>query len=210
MSEPALNPKFEQDLRQALDAPRPEAAFANRLRAELIATAAGMKTETSPIRRPARAFWRFAFVLLAVALLGYFFGPKIVTAMKQLFGYVPGAGLVDQSLGLRVLSEPVTLTRDGITLSVESAVLSADKTVITYTLKDVPWESLSHQENIPGCHGMASLRLPDGTELTPGDGGGTMSKFSFTYPSIASNINSAVFLLPCIMETLPGKAPENW
>ncbi len=206
MSEPNVNPELEQKLREALDAPAPDAAFANRLRATLIVKAAGMKPEP----QPRRFLWRFGFAMLLLALLAVFFGPKIVTAMKQLFGYVPGAGLVDQSVPLRVLAEPVTVTRDGVTLTVESAVLSADKTVVSYALKDVPWEALSHQEDVPGCMGFATLRLPNGTVLEPGEGGGTMNKISFSYPSIPANVNVAIFVLPCIQDTLPGKAPENW
>jgi Tol biopolymer transport system component len=206
MSEPNLNPELEQKVREALSAPAPDAAFANRLRATLIVKAAGMKPEP----RSKRFLWRFGFATLVLALLAVFLGPKIVTAMKQLFGYVPGAGLVDQSVPLRVLAEPVTVTRDGVTLTVESAVLSADKTVVSYALKDVPWEALSHQEDVPGCMGFATLRLPDGTMLEPGEGGGTMNKISFTYPTIPADVNDATFVLPCIQGTLPGKAPENW
>jgi len=206
MSDPNLNPELEQNLREALRAPAPEVAFANHLRATLLEKAAEMQPE----RQPARLIWRLAFVLVVVALLGYFFGPKIVTAMKQLFGYVPGAGLVDQSAPLRILAEPVSVTRDGVTLLVSSAILSADQTVVSYSLKDVPWEALSHQEDVPGCMGLAALRLPDGRELASQDGGSTLNTFTFSYPPIPAEVNDAMLVLPCIMDTLPGKAPENW
>ena len=206
MSDPNLNPELEQQLRAVLETPAPDTAFANRLRATLLVKAA----EMHPKRKPSRLVWRLALVIAALALLGYFFGPKIVTAMKQLFGYVPGAGLVDQSVPLRVLAEPVSVTRDGVTLTVESAVLSADKTVVTYILKNVPWEALSHQENVPGCLGSAALHLPDGAKLASSSGGSTLNKYTFDYPAIPSNVNNATLLLPCIQDTLPGKAPENW
>ena len=206
MSEPNLNPELEHKLREALNAPAPDVAFANRLRATLLAKAENMKPEP----KSSRLAWRLAFASVVLILLGVFFGPKIVTAMRQLFGYVPGAGLVDQSIPLRVLSEPVTVTRDGVTLTVKSAVLSIDKSVVSYSLKNVPWEALSHQENISGCSSSAALRLPGGTILAAENGGGTMNSVTFSFPAIRADVNEATLVLPCIQNALPGKAPENW
>ena len=206
MSEPNLNPELEPKIREVLGAPAPGAAFAN----DLLATLMEKATEMKPEPKISRLFLRLAFVVVMLGVLVFFFRPNIVAALRQLFGYIPGVGLVNQSAPLRVLAEPVSATRAGVTLTVKSAVLSVDKTVLNYSLKDVPWAALSHQENVPGCMGSASLRLPDGTKLEPGDGGGTMNEISFTYPAIAADVTEATFILPCIQDTLPGKAPENW
>ncbi|HEY3313605.1 MAG TPA: hypothetical protein VGK00_18345 [Anaerolineales bacterium] len=210
MSEPNLKPEFEQQLREALDAPAPDAVFARRLRATLIVKAAEMTPGSSPERRPAPTFWRLAFVLLALALLGFFFGPKIVNAMRQLFGYIPGTGIIDQNAPLRVLAEPVRVTRDGITVTVATAVLTSDKTTIVYTVENVPFSAYPHDENATGCMDMAKIKLPDGGALFFRDGSGSFTQYRFSFSAIPVNVNEATFILPCIQNTLPGLAPENW
>ncbi|MCS6994197.1 MAG: DPP IV N-terminal domain-containing protein [Anaerolineales bacterium] len=157
--------------------------------------------------RPALAF---LLVLLALALLS-----GVAYAITRSLGYIPGVGIVEQGASLRVLAEPVSLTREGITLTVTSATLAPDKTILTYTIENVPWEALSHQEDVPGCYAEGQIRLPNGSLLTPQSGGGGMSadgkwETRMEYSAIPPQFNEAEFLLDCIRETLPGKAPENW
>lgn len=161
------------------------------------------KTFTQTLRaRPALA------ILLAILVLLLLTG--IVYAIGNLSGYIPGIGIINQSAPIRVLAEPVTLTREGVTLEVKQAVLTADKTVIIFTLDGVQWDMLSHDENVPGCMATAKLRLPDGTPLEMIEGGGSAYESRFVFGPIPANINEATFVLPCILNTLPGKAPENW
>ena len=144
-------------------------------------------------------------VLLALTLL-----TGVAYAVGRTLGYIPGVGIVEQGAPIRVLTEPVTVTRDNITLTVTDAILTADKTIVIYTLENVPWSAYSHDENVGGCPGMADLRLPDGEILKIVGGGGTLGKNRFDYPAIPMNVNEATFILPCISGTLPGLAPENW
>jgi hypothetical protein len=147
-------------------------------------------------------------ILLALISLALLTG--VVYAVGRSLGYIPGIGLVEQGSLIRVLAEPVTVTRDGITLTVTDAILTADKTIVIYTLENIPWIAYSHDENVGGCPGMADLRLPDGKILKIVGGGGTLGKNRFDYPAIPMNINEATYILPCISGTLPGLAPENW
>lgn len=158
----------------------------------------------------AKPAWMILFVLLALALLS-----GVVYAVSRSLGYIPGVGIVEQGAPIRVLAEPVTLTREGITVTVTSATLAPDKTVITYTIENVPWQALSHQEDVPGCYAEGQIRLPNGSLLVPQSGGGGMSaegkwETRMVYSAIPPQFNEAEFLLDCIRETLPGKAPENW
>jgi hypothetical protein len=147
-------------------------------------------------------------ILLAILALLLLTG--VAYAIGRLTGYIPGVGLIDQSALLRVLAEPVSQTRDGITITVTSAVLTSDRTVVMFTLENVPWEALSHQENVAGCSGMAEVHLPDGTSLQFSEGGGGLGQNRFVYASIPAGVNNATLVLPCIGGTLPGKAPEDW
>lgn len=158
----------------------------------------------------AKPAWMILFVLLALALLS-----GVVYAVSRSLGYIPGVGMVEQGAPIRVLAEPVTLTREGMTVTVTSATLAPDKTVITYTIENVPWEALSHQEDVPGCYAEGQIRLPNGSLLVPQSGGGGMSaegkwETRMVYSAIPPQFNEAEFLLDCIQGTLPGKAPENW
>ena len=152
--------------------------------------------------RPALAI---LIVLVALSLL-----TGIAYAVGRSLGYIPGVGIIEQGAPIRVLAEPVSVERDGIKLTVTDAVLTADKTVIVYTLENVPWSALSHHEDVLGCHEMPFLHLPNGDLLFFGEGGGSLQQMRLVYSSIPADINRANFMLPCIMETLPGLAPENW
>lgn len=145
------------------------------------------------------------FVLLALTLLS-----GVAYAVGRSLGYIPGIGLVEQGAPIRVLAEPVTLTRDGVTVTVSEAVLTAEKTVVIFTVDNLPWEAISHNENVAGCSGVVDLRLPDGTILKLRSGEGSMNETRFTYPPIPGTVNEAIFVMPCLRETLPGLAPENW
>ena len=75
-------------------------------------------------------------ILLVLLALGLLTGAAY--AIGRSLGYIPGVGLVEQGASIRVLAEPVSLTRDGITLTVEKAFLTADKTTLTYSVDGIP------------------------------------------------------------------------
>jgi len=154
--------------------------------------------------RPALALF---ILLLALALL-----TGVVYAVGWLTGYIPGVGIVDLSAPLRVLAEPVSQTRDGVTLTVTEAVLSADKTVLFVKIEGVPADAYPPGEAI-GCFGKVDLSLPDGTLLEGGfiSGGNWLSFESrLEYGAIPTHVNDAVLLIACIGGTMPGALPENW
>lgn len=135
---------------------------------------------------------------------------SVAYAIGRSLGYVPGVGIIDQDAPVRVLMEPVSATREGITLTITNATLTPEKTVIEFTLENVPWEALSHDENVGGCSLMAEIKLPDGTNLQFSEGGGGAGKNRFVFSPVPADTNEATFIMPCISGTLPGKAPENW
>lgn len=152
--------------------------------------------------RPALAIMLAILALLLLTGVAYAIGRSL--------GYIPGVGIVEQGTPIRVLAEPVSVTRDGITLTITNAILTLDKTVVEFTLENVPLGALSQDENVFGCSSSAELHLPDGTTLQIMKGSASMNMTRFEYASIPANENEAVFVLPCIMNTLPGLAPEHW
>ena len=210
MTEFMPSPEFEEKLRLALTTPEPDPVFAQALRSRLSAHMGTPATHRSFHLRPAWGILLGLVLLVILAVLAV--GPQRVAAeVQKLLGYIPGFGIVDQNASLRVLEGPVNETRDGIKVTVKQAFLTSDKTVLTYTVDGVPWSALSHNENIVGCAAAtATLRLPDGTLLKLIGGGGTPHEMTFNYPPIPANVSQATFVLPCIDNTLPGLAPENW
>src|SRR5215208_3493684 len=83
-----------------------------------------------------------------IAILALLLLTGVAYAVGRSIGYIPGFGLVEQGTSIRVLEEPVSVTRDGITVTVTSAVSTAERTVIEFTVENVPWGALSHNENV--------------------------------------------------------------
>ncbi|MCC6499513.1 MAG: PD40 domain-containing protein [Anaerolineales bacterium] len=147
--------------------------------------------------RPLMAILIALFTLLVLSGVAY--------AVGRSLGYLPGSGLIEQGAPIRVLREPVSVTRDGITLTVNRAFLTSDGTDIYYFVSGVPHSAYPESEAVIGdCIGEASepyLLLPDGTKVNEG---------RFQDTSIPADVNAAVFVMPCIFNTLPGMVPENW
>jgi hypothetical protein len=125
---------------------------------------------------------------------------RVYAAFRRLLGYIPGVCIVDQSAPIRVLAEPVSQTRDGITITVTSATLTADMTHIEYRILGVPRSAYPDREDVHGCFSADHLLLPDGTKL----------ERMQDYPPVPADVPHALLVIPCIGETLPGTVPENW
>jgi hypothetical protein len=191
------SPHFEEEIRSAMAVPDPDAAFLADLRQQVV-----HPWPARPLAhklfgtRPAWAFAGLALVALVTAFL--IIGPQqVVTAMGRLFGYIPGIGFVDQSAPIRFLAEPVSITRNGVTVAVNKGTLTADKTVLDTNVTGVPLSANPKSEAITGCIDREYLLLPDGT------------KQDLNAP-IPANVNDATFVMPCIFNTLPGSVPTDW
>jgi hypothetical protein len=209
--------ELEPTLRRALQVPGPDAEFLARLRTQLQEKAKPMQPQTRHFSP--RLAWGLAAALLVLAVTLLATSPSVVEAMKRLFGYVPGAGLVEQGSTLRVLAEPVVVERDGITLTVTQAIASPDKTILSFKVENIPESALARdnaegETQAPRCNWQDYLRLPDGTIYSPtwGQGGGWYLGFEYseTFAPLPENVNTASLLVSCLIGTSPGAAPENW
>jgi len=110
----------------------------------------------------------------------------------------------------------VSDTRDGITLTVQSAFLSADQTIITYAISDLPLEMKRTQFGDPECLTPVYLTSPDGSKIeASGINGGLAPDGSFVHEihfsgSFPSNFNHATLIFPCLEGTALGKGPVDW
>jgi hypothetical protein len=151
------------------------------------------------------------FVLLALALLS-----GAAYAIGRSLGYIPGVGIVEEGAPIRVLAEPVSLTRDGITLTVDQAYLTPERTVLSYTVSGIPQEARPKSEAGFFCRSSwsPSIRLSDGTllESNSGEGSGWPDGYrsTFSYPPIPPTEQTVTFLLPCLEDVAPAAAPQDW
>lgn len=200
MSDLTPTPQFEEEIRAAVAAPQARLEFVNNLHARLVQQAA---TRSGKSSRPVylRPAWVATFVI-AVLLAGILLiGPqRVLAAVRGLFGYIPGVGIVDRSAPIRVLAEPVSLTRDGVTVRVTQATLTGDRTQIVYQVFGVPRSAYPESEAVSGCITGAFLRLADGTQM----------EITENMPPVPVNVSEATFVLPCIWNTLPGTVSDNW
>ncbi len=125
----------------------------------------------------------------------------------------PESALVSEGQ-IRVLAEPVSLTRDGITLTVEEIWAASDRTLIKYSVDGLAME-------IFGCESPAewlsrprvSCVCPDGelaiTQPQSSFGWATGYQLKSLYPAIPSTQNEVTFVMPCLILAKPGKAPEK-
>ncbi|MEA5078719.1 MAG: hypothetical protein VB013_09140 [Anaerolineaceae bacterium] len=202
MTEWISSPQFEENVRQSFAVPEIRPEFVDQVYGDLMQRAVAKSRKHHPFfgLRPA---WTVALAILTLAIIGMLaIGPQRVYAeFLKLFGYIPGVGIVDQSNPIRVLAEPVSVTRDGITVTVTSATLTGDRTQIAYRIFGVPGSAYPDREDVAGCWSREYLLLADGTQL---------AQINYGYEPVPTSVNEVVFVIPCIANTLPGKVPENW
>jgi hypothetical protein len=203
-----------QKVAKAASAPNPSDAFLNNLRFRLESRAADRPAAQ---RRTRRLAWSLS--LAALAILGgcvLIAGPaNVAAAIREALGYIPGFGVV-HTASLRMLAEPVSATREGVTITIKSVIADSEQTSVKYEITGVnlpPWDPQATPDpNV--CFTEPSLRLPNGKEIAPTGGGGMNTETSFdggnTYPSLPDNIDEASLVFPCLPGTISGTAPENW
>ncbi|MGD2103679.1 MAG: hypothetical protein PVJ55_01005, partial [Anaerolineae bacterium] len=219
--------EIEEALGTLFSAPEPDPAFVARLERQLMAhderAAAQPVGQASSLRRFWELIWqpvrshRWATagiaVLLALAVAFLAVGPQRVWAdLQRLLGYVPGVGFVNLE-ETRVLTAPVTVTRDGVTLRVEQVLAAPDGTTVVISNEGLPPEDeVVDGSREPRAMYLAGieLRLPDGTRLSPNRMASGWGTARLGFPPLPQG----VYHLTLEAERLPGVpvgiAPEDW
>jgi len=152
-----------------------------------------------------------AFLILVGALISV---PSVRAAIQHWIGYIPGVGLISEGQ-IRILAEPVSLTRDGITLTVEQVLVDSNQTTVMYSAEGLTADMLDNNPgvNTPGCYKNAVLRIGN-NEFSPTSQTGTSWITGYQHRAIYSVIppqtNEVTLLVPCLRFAIPGKTPENW
>ena len=224
MSDLNPTPEFEEKVRKAISVPDANPEYVNHLRNELARRPAKMKPRF--IFRPA---WAVAFVLvLALITVSV---PGVASAIGRLFGYVPDVGLVENTGNLRVLAEPVSVTRDSVTLIIKNIFVYEDRVELSYEVEGIaPFNDRNQSEDAginptafcggmnigdtPNKDGDALLKLPDGTLLERDHTGKYPQNVFAMKPvydaSVPADVTELTLVLKCLPNARLGAVPENW
>jgi hypothetical protein len=167
-----------------------------------------------------------AFLIL-LALSG------VVYALGRAFGYIPGLGLVENNTGIRVLAEPASVTRDGVTLTIKQLLVYSDHIQMVYETSGIAPENDTYSAadgntspkafcggtnigDYANTEGDPIIRLPDGTTIE------RMGGYDERYPenvytampvyitSVPADITDMTVMFKCIYGARLGTVPENW
>ncbi len=198
MNEKHFSPQFEESVRQSFGVPEIRTEFVRQAYADLMQRAAAMPRQARPSSKWKPA-WGVALAVLSILVIGILaVGPqRVIAAVGRMFGYIPEVGIVEQGAPIRVLAEPVSLTRDGITVEIKAATLTSDQTHVEVGIFGVPATAYPDREDVLGCIERPYLLLSDGSRLE-------------VEAPVPANINAATYVMPCIFNTLPGTVPTGW
>jgi hypothetical protein len=216
MDETQPTPEFEEKIRQAMHVPDANPDFAKQLRNEMLKRAIPIKPRM--VFKPA---WAVVFVLALLVIV--FSGPGIVAALGRVFGYVPEVGLIETTHGLRMLAEPVSITREGVTLTITNVLVYEDHVELIYEVNGVDpvygntgdMCGAYHPANNFWSDADADLRLPDGTIVRRDYAGEYQFENRYAMKpiyalNVPADVNEMSMVLKCLPFTKLGSAPENW
>jgi hypothetical protein len=222
--------EFEEKVLKAVQTPEADSGFVHQLRRRVV----GHKVKRTSVRVNRKFQFKPAWALIGalLALVVLLAGtPKVVRALQQLLGYVPGVGLVDSSTRVRVLAEPVSQTRDGVTLTIENVFVFEDRVELLYAVDGIdPMDDGTFARDavenpsafcggvevgaMANLAGDAVLRLPDGSILERDQTGAYPQNAFAMQPvfsaSVPEDVMTMTLLLDCIPWARLGAVPENW
>lgn len=216
---------IEEMVKSISGGPEPDAVFLNSLREQFISKgiATAHKNAGTNIKQTSRRgfltlrlAWGIGIILLIVTLAMLASSPTIVNALKRMFGFMPGVGLVEESSTLRVLAAPLSAEKDGVSINITQIAANGEKTIVIYEYPaiQVDYNTFHPPATFKDDH--PSLQLPDGTRLDARLGRRIPSSipniisYLLEFPPLPSDVNDATLVLTRLAGLLPGAGPEDW
>lgn len=152
-----------------------------------------------------------AAVAVVIAILASV--PGVVQAVKNLLGFIPGVGIVEQGTSLRILKEAVETNIDGTKITVSQAVTDSDHLRLFYQVENIPVVDTSTAQQSDVCQRLPQLKLSDGTLLDPktisGNFWGSGYSRQLEFAALPVEDSSAVLVLPCLEGSLSTAGPKD-
>jgi hypothetical protein len=220
MSDLYPSPEFMEKVRAASEIPTPDPAFIAQLRGQIRRQAINIDRRkslkehfTHILRKPAVFAAIVGFIVLVSATL---IAPQQVwAAVQKLIGYIPGIGFVQNTDTTLVLSGPVSVTRDGVKVSVVDTVAAEENTRVILRAEGLSGLQELVQAKPPESSGDLRLVQSDGTSVP-------LKSYSVEYEGLSAVIVQMDFLplkpgmtqVTLSFSQIPGVpagfAPENW
>ncbi len=150
---------------------------------------------------------RPALVIL-VAVLALLLLTGIAYAIGRSLGYIPGVGMVEQSVPIRVLDRKPSVQRDGITLTMQQLVVDSTQTMVMYRVTGVVFARGTAEQE---CTEAPSLLLENGARLESTGGywhrqgyenGFLHFDATYTFTSLPADAREVTLLAPCQLPAL--------
>lgn len=208
---------FEKDIRRTYNLPDITPNDVERIKKGILSNKLLKGIDNKPLS-VGNKIWSYALVALLV-LAGLFvaIGPgNVLAQIEKIFGDIPEVAVVDTNETFFQLDKSVSDTKDGITLTIETAFLSADQTIITFSISDLPLEIRPIKFSEPVCNTPAYLTLPDGSEIqsshlwTSLQSNGTYEHLLMFNNPWDTEIKQATLVFPCLEGAVLGKGPMDW
>ncbi len=183
---------MEKLIREAARSVEPRREFTDSLWADM-QTARKSNRQPGSQMRFTRPAWGLTFAALALAVTCAAYGPQnVLAAVKNLIGYIPGIGFVQQDESTLYLARPVSVTQKGVTLTVEQAVADVNGIVISYHMDGLPEPN---QGEIYTCvYSDNRLRLPDGKERLPVGGGISSNEARIEFAPLPAGVKQVTLI----------------
>jgi hypothetical protein len=143
-------------------------------------------------------------IVVGVAILASV--PSVVQAVKNLLGFIPGVGFVEQTIPLRILEKPVETNIDGTIITVSQAVTDSDHLRLFYQVENIPVVDTATAQQSDVCQTLPQLQLTDGTVLEArtisGNFWGSGYSRQLEFAALPVEENSAILELPCLEGSL--------
>jgi len=209
--------EFEKEIQETYQLPQPSPTFIRRVEMEI-------KTQRQQDGKQSRSFfqqsrgWVYAAItIVLLAILLFTIGPsKVLAQIQAILGFVPGVGVVESDTSFYSLVEPISDTREGITIEIESAVFSKDKTVIQFRMDEIPDEMRTESFGQPECMTPAYIIFPDGNKVQSSrhnlmrDSNGSFINTLQFHDLELNDFRNATLVFPCLDGTAINKGPQDW
>jgi len=153
-------------------------------------------------------------LMTVMAIVAILLLSGVAYALGRSLGYIPGIGIVDQSVSIRILAEPVTVQKQGISVTVSKVVADSIRTFISYRVDGIPLG----KTGIPVCATIPGMHLADGTDLEDKSGSGCTAVLhngnavyyedEKIFSPIPNGTNNVTFVLSCVLPD--GSALEDF
>jgi hypothetical protein len=227
-SRPPIPVDVEKEISEYYEKPVPKSEFVLRLEHQL-RIRYGVKEHKKMLEmKKKKMILTIGFASIAALLIFIFVSTDMAKAMKRVLGYIPGIGMVDTSGTLRVLPEPVTQIRDGVTVTVVQVVADEERTVIVYKAEGLTIEAANSNGEQLAPVSLPLLYLADGTALGEIHAGGYDGITEplvnnivpvggwpnyvqrLVFPPLNLESDELKLVIPLLQNMPLGTAPANW